>query len=386
MKIMVLAHALRAAGGRTTCINILNAIKKIDPVNHYYIVVPDQKEYLDLELEDPKRIIYYYRRQWGDFGRMIFDKLTLNKLAKANKVDLVWALGGLGFSNPPCMQVVSIQNPHVMYDIHQMGRLSMVDWLKPQIIRWKFRRQLPKTHLVVCQTATMELRLRKKYNYQGETKITGKAISAYTTNWNGNMPKTIIPYKNQFKLFYLTRYYPHKGLEMLVEVMGRYKEELLDTIVVITIDAEQHKSARDLLDKIKKYKLEERIINVGPLKQEQLADYYSSCDCLVMPTRLESFSGTYLEAMHFGLPILTSNLDFAHEVCGDAALYFDPLDASSIKDSILRIKNDPNLKNALIKKGKVRLSENFGRTWEDIVENVLQELSCLVNQKRTNSS
>ncbi len=172
---------------------------------------------------------------------------------------------------------------------------------------------------------------------------------------------------------------------MLVEVMDRFRDELPDTIAVITIDAHQHKKDRRLLDRIKKYGLEDRIINVGSLTQEQLADYYNSCDCLVMPTLLESFSGTYLEAMHFGMPILTSDLDFAHEVCGDAALYFDPWDAASIKDSILRLKNDLDLRHNLVEKGRTRLSESFGRTWEDIVENILQELSLLYDSNSVSS-
>jgi hypothetical protein len=43
--------------------------------------------------------------------------------------------------------------------------------------------------------------------------------------------------------------------------------------------------------------------------------WYKATQALLLPTLLESFSGTYIEAMHFERPIFTSNLDFAKEVC-----------------------------------------------------------------------
>ena len=98
-----------------------------------------------------------------------------------------------------------------------------------------------------------------------------------------------------------------------------------------------------------------------------------------MPSRMESFSGTYLESMHFGLPILTSDLDFAREICGGAADIFDPWDALSIKDAILRVKGDPNLREDLVAKGRKRLSESFKRTWEDIAADIKYHLESLIS-------
>ncbi len=82
-----------------------------------------------------------------------------------------------------------------------------------------------------------------------------------------------------------------------------------------------------------------------------MAEYYLACNALLLPTLLESFSGTYLEAMHFGRPILTSNLDFARDVCDDAALYFDPWDPVAIKDAILKLKDDASLQTELVCRG-----------------------------------
>lgn len=108
-------------------------------------------------------------------------------------------------------------------------------------------------------------------------------------------------------------------------------------------------------------------------------------DALLMPSLLESFSGTYLEAMHFGLPILTSDLDFAREVCHDAALYFDPWDTASIRDAILRVKNESELAHNLCEKGNSRLV-GMQKSWDEIVRNILQELLKLAKRNAAGSA
>ncbi len=54
-----------------------------------------------------------------------------------------------------------------------------------------------------------------------------------------------------------------------------------------------------------------------------------------MPTLLECFSASYLEAMYMKKIIFTSDLPFAHTVCKDAAFYFAPHDVENIRVHLL---------------------------------------------------
>jgi glycosyltransferase involved in cell wall biosynthesis len=92
---------------------------------------------------------------------------------------------------------------------------------------------------------------------------------------------------------------------------------------------------------------------------------------------LESFTGTFVEAMHYGLPILTSDLDFARHVCGDAAIYFDPWDPGSIKEAILRLHTDQNLRQELISRGRERLRTEF-KGWDEIAADTVNTLENCV--------
>jgi glycosyltransferase involved in cell wall biosynthesis len=82
---------------------------------------------------------------------------------------------------------------------------------------------------------------------------------------------------------------------------------------------------------------------------------YRQVDALLLPTLLESFSGTYVEAMFHGKPIFTSNYEFATDVCQGAALYFDPLDVLDIFQCIRLATDNPNLIVQKIVAGKDRL-------------------------------
>jgi len=187
------------------------------------------------------------------------------------------------------------------------------------------------------------------------------------------IPKPLRPYRDRFRLFVLTRYYPHKNLEALVDMYAAFADELRDALCVLTIDGSQHPRAPRLLEQIRRLGLNDLILNVGPLPQEELAEYYLACDALLLPTLLESFSGTYLEAMHFGRPILTSDLDFAREVCADAAMYFDPWQPVTIKDAIVRLRDDEALRKDLVARGQARLQQTF-RSWGEVVSKALSDL------------
>ena len=80
-------------------------------------------------------------------------------------------------------------------------------------------------------------------------------------------------------------------------------------------------------------------INAGVVDQKDCRNLYQSCQALFLPTLIECFTVSYLEAMETCKPIVTSDLSFAHDICGDSAYYFDPLDVSSIANVCFDVIN-----------------------------------------------
>jgi len=101
--------------------------------------------------------------------------------------------------------------------------------------------------------------------------------------------------------------------------------------------------------------------------------HFRNVDGMLMPSLLESFSTTYVEAMATNVPILTSDLDFAHSSCGDVASYFDPFDTKSIKNSIVEFRDNTDLRFDLAKAGAIRVISKEN-TWDDIANIVINEV------------
>jgi glycosyltransferase involved in cell wall biosynthesis len=79
----------------------------------------------------------------------------------------------------------------------------------------------------------------------------------------------------------------------------------------------------------------------GHVGLDTLVDLYRSAAALVYPSLYEGFGIPCVEAMACGCPVAASNVASLPEVCGDAAVYFDPLDAGSIADGIRTVLDDP---------------------------------------------
>ncbi|MBI4446800.1 MAG: glycosyltransferase family 4 protein [Acidobacteria bacterium] len=90
------------------------------------------------------------------------------------------------------------------------------------------------------------------------------------------------------------------------------------------------------------------------IPDEDLPCFFSACDCFVLPSLYEGFGLPLLEAFRCGAPVLASNTSAIPEVGGEAALYFDPLDVSSIVQQFFRLRETPGLASELRERGFIQ--------------------------------
>lgn len=82
-----------------------------------------------------------------------------------------------------------------------------------------------------------------------------------------------------------------------------------------------------------------------------LANLYKNAEIFVFPSLYEGFGIPPLEAMHYGTPVIASNVASIPEVVGNAGIYFNPNDVEDIADKIDAVLNDKQLKKLLQIKG-----------------------------------
>ncbi|VFU09318.1 conserved protein of unknown function [Methylocella tundrae] len=79
-----------------------------------------------------------------------------------------------------------------------------------------------------------------------------------------------------------------------------------------------------------------RVILAGYLSDAELSTLYREAIALIFPSIYEGFGIPPLEAMFHGCPVLAADIPAVREVCGDSAIYFNPLDVASIAQAFSR--------------------------------------------------
>jgi glycosyltransferase involved in cell wall biosynthesis len=92
----------------------------------------------------------------------------------------------------------------------------------------------------------------------------------------------------------------------------------------------------------------------GQVGDAELRALYRGASLLAMPSLREGFGLPPLEAMSFGAPVIASNVPSLPEVCGDAALFVDPLDAPALAAAMERVLSDASLAETLRRRGLKR--------------------------------
>lgn len=146
---------------------------------------------------------------------------------------------------------------------------------------------------------------------------------------------------------------PHKNLVNLVEAYAQLPAQAPPLVIAGAWDIrypEAMKTANRL-------HLTSRVRFFGPINDADLPGLYSAATLFVFPSRYEGFGLPVLEAMACGTPVACSSVSSLPEVAGDAGLYFDPAQPTSIAQTLLHLLDSLTLRHELAKKGQKRAGQ-----------------------------
>jgi glycosyltransferase involved in cell wall biosynthesis len=96
---------------------------------------------------------------------------------------------------------------------------------------------------------------------------------------------------------------------------------------------------------------------LGVVPDEDLRLLYTGAEVVAVPSLEEGFGLPAAEAMACNTAVVCSDRPVLRELAGDAAIYFDPYDRTSIGVALTRALGDGDLRRSLSRRGAVRVAE-----------------------------
>ncbi len=325
---------------------ILKAIQSQD--NTFYLLVNNNakhfpfSDYVDL---NKIKLIYAKSKSFSLFSNIEIPLIIFN-----NEIDIYHATNfNIPIFVPKNCYLISTIHDLIPIKYKQLHKRNYVVNLYLDIM-FRLCAKLSNLILTVSNYSKSEIKEFLKVN---ENKI--KVI------YNSYAPKKDLFKKNKFNdekiLLFVGTNFEHKNILSVVKAIKILKDKNINVHFNI-VGAK--KAYTEVIEKyIKENSIEQNIKIFGKVNENQLIELYNSTDFYVFPSLVEGFGIPLIEAMSYGIPIISSNRTCLPEVIGDAGILIEPT-PENFAESIEKLIKNPKLANSLVNLGYKQI-KNFSQ-------------------------
>ena len=212
-----------------------------------------------------------------------------------------------------------------------------------------------------------------EWGYKGEVVVITTTVDANLAK-NFSLEERVQRYRNSTttKILFLSRIVKEKGVFELIEAFENINQKLKHVKLIIAGDGEAFEELKSRVEK------KENIELTGYVEGEKKIELLSDADIYILPSYTEGLPISVLEAMLFGLPIITTKVGglkrfFQEDKMG---YFIEPKSSKSIEDAILKI-----LKNRTILEEMSHFNYHYAQKYltNDVVaQNLSKHLKELI--------
>lgn len=350
MKILVNAANLSGGGGAQVAHSICSYLDRY-PQHKFTVVLSRHIDFIEQTIKSyPNVKVEHYSFKPGDLkGFLTFRNEVLDNIVERDGIECVFTIFGPVKWRPRRPHVSGFALSQVV--IPESPFFKRMDW-KNRLLWWKninvwkyiFRRS---ADALITENPLITERLKKI--------MPAKRIETISNNYNQifDQPEKWVRHElppfDGISLIDITSPGPHKNYNLALDVAQILKSRLPDFKFrfVFTLDRSDFPPIPP--------ELEECFHFTGRVSIAECPSLYEQCDIEFQPTLIECFTATFPEGMRMEVPIVACDLEFAKGLCGEAALYFDPLSADSAAHCIYRVATETELRKRLVEAGKNQL-------------------------------
>jgi len=157
-----------------------------------------------------------------------------------------------------------------------------------------------------------------------------------------------------FVVGYAGRLAKEKGMDTLVESLSALREKFR----VLVVGEGPYK--RHIMKEVRKRGMEKKFVFAGHVNSLEIPQYLNCMDCLIMPSLTtsrwrEQFGRALIEAMACEIPVVGSGSGEIPNVLSDAGLIFNEGAALALRDCIVKLIKNTELRTQLAQKGRMRV-------------------------------
>lgn len=364
MVILINCSNLKAGGGLQVAQSILEQLGRFN--KHHFIAVISS--YInDENLSNGKNIeVFRYDIRHSIKTVLLGRDVFLDNLVRKKNVDSVLTVFGPSLWRPRCKHLCGFARAQLLLkDSPYFNHISTKDRLIFHIWEWAFKRS---SDVFYTENSYISRLLQDKFAKARVYTVTNYYHQIFDNpqKWQRN---TVLPPFPGITCLSVSSYSVHKNFEIIEDIVGilHHKAPSLRVRFVLTFDGDE----MDINEEAKG-----NVLFIGKQDISQIPYLYEQCDIMFMPTLLECFTATYPEAMRMGKPIVTTDLEFARGLCGNAACYYSALDADAAADAIIRVSTDKLYASQLVLNGKQQLNsyDNYEQRASKLIA-VLEEIT-----------
>ncbi len=298
------------------------------------------------------------------FGR---DKF-LDELVELHKVDAVLTIFGPSRWRPRCRHLCGFARAQLTLKNPLQKELPLKEKIAYRIWKWGFKKSSDTFYTENKYISDMLPNLLGNVKVYTVTNYYNQVFDQ-PENWQR---KVKLPEFEGVTMLSVSSTAIHKNLKIMIPVSEYLEQHHPDFKFRFVLTCNEN--SMPVAASIRRH-----FVYVGKVDVSECPNLYEQADIMFMPTLMECFTATYPEAMRMDVPIVTTDMEFARGLCGDAACYYSAIDSTAAAEAIYKVATEKDYAVRLVANGKEQLKK-FDN-YEERADKLIGILEVLTSSK-----
>ena len=319
----------------------------------------------------------------GGLGRLFWVNRSLPARVKEIGANILFSFANIAPARSGLPQVVFCHQTNAFFSDGIPPRMLFKRW-RMRLMRGHILRGARASGAMIVQTKAMRERIiALEPSLDGCIHVIPSGYRTPSGNPDIRVEKKVlIDGADRPRLIYVSHPSEHKNHLELVRAMPYILKAMPSASLLLTLEKQRPGHRRynsfvvDIQREAEHLGVSQRLVWLGILNPDEVAYALWASNLTVFPSLAESFGLGLVESMAAGCPVAVADHSYAHDVCGAAAVFFNPRDSADIAETVLSVLREQATSKRLRSAGAERkdrfsyqrIAEEIARVFEMAAE------------------